>query len=66
MVWRSGSELELTITLDEKPREEAKSEDPAANMPSGGAGSQGGYSGGNGGGVYGGIPEWFFNYGFGG
>ena len=63
VVWRSGSQLELTITLDEKPHEEAAAEETAPTMPSGGYGS---YGGGDGSGSYGGFPDWFFGRGFGG
>ena len=61
-VWRSGSYLDFSITLDEKPHDDASSTAPSTQetMP-----SMPGYEG-NGGGSYGGWPDWFFGRGFGG
>ena len=61
-VWRSGSYLDFTITLDEKPHDDASSTAPSTQetMP-----SMPGFEG-NGGGSYGGWPDWFFVRGFGG
>jgi serine protease Do len=58
-VWRSGSYLDLSITLDEKPHEESEPTVPENNVapPAGGSNDSD---------VYGGWPDWFFGRGFGG
>ena len=58
-VWRSGSYVELTITLDEKPHEDPAATTPENNITPPAGGSSGGD-------IYGGWPEWFFGRGFGG
>ena len=58
-VWRSGSYLDLSITLDEKPHEESEPTVPENNVapPAGRSNDSD---------VYGGWPDWFFGRGFGG
>ena len=63
VVWRSGTEVELTITLDEKPHEDPAQEAPAETVPP--SGYEYGY-GEDSSGAFGGFPDWFFGRGFGG